>query len=51
VRDIKVTSPGEAPQERKEVAHGASRGEDCEIDQAPADLAKWHAGQAEKTVF
>jgi hypothetical protein len=26
VRDIKVTSPGEAPQERKKVAHGASRG-------------------------
>ena len=25
-RDIKVTSPGEAPQERKKVAHGASRG-------------------------
>jgi transcriptional regulator with XRE-family HTH domain len=36
VRDIKVTSPGEAPQERKEVNHGARRGEDCEIDQAPA---------------
>jgi hypothetical protein len=26
VRDIKVTSPGEAPQERKKVALGASRG-------------------------
>ena len=26
MRDIKVMSPGEAPQERKEVAHGASRG-------------------------